>query len=154
MTHSLSCQRLLKSNLRRNSLRRASRGRTFSSGQWQWVHMSDKSSCSQSCLLTLGALAAPSVQVWQEAAWKFWELQCFDAGVTECPSSVTNQVVICSCKLLCYPSNSAEHLGLCPSSITSSSNSQHPGIWQPLCRTRSILYIHSCGACAAVTEET
>lgn len=154
MTHSLSCQKLSKSNLRRNSLRRASRGKTFSSGQKQWVQMFDKSSCPQSCLPTLAALVAPSAQVWQEAAQKFWEFQCFDSGVIECLSSIKNQMVIWSCKLLCCPSNSAEHLGLCPSSITSSSNSQHPGTRQSFCRTRSIIYIHSCGACAAVTEET
>lgn len=72
----------------------------------------------------------------------------------ECLSSIKNQLVIWSCKLLCCPSNSAEHLGLCPSSVTSSSNSQHPGTWQSFCRTWSVIYIHSCGACAAVTEET
>lgn len=147
MTHSLSCQKLLKSNLRRNSLQRASRGRTFSSGQRQWVQMFDKSSCSQSCLLTLVPLVAPSGQVWQEAAQKFWE-------PLECLSSIKNQVVIWSCKLFCWPSNSAGHWGLCPSSITSSSNSQQPGTRQSFCRTRSIIYIHSCRACAAGTEET
>lgn len=154
MTHSSSCQKLLKSNLRRNSLRRASHGRTFSSGQWQWAPVSDKSSCSQSSLLTPVALIALSVQAWQEAAQRFWELQCFETCVIECLSSIKNLVVIWSCKLLRCPSNSAEHLGLCLSSFTSSSNSQHPGTPQSFCRTWSIIYIHSCGACAAVAEET
>lgn len=154
MTHSLSCQKLLKSSLRRNSLQRASRGRTFFSGQRQWVQMFDKSSWSQSCLLTLVPLVASSVQVWQEDAQKFWEPQCFDIGVIECLSSIRNQVVIWSCKLLCCPSNSAGHWGLCPSSIPSSSNSQQPGTRQSFCRTRGIIYIHSCRACAAGTEET
>lgn len=103
MTHSLSCQKLLKSNLRRNSLQRVSCGRTFSSGQWRWVHVLDKPSCPQSHLLTLAALGAPSVQVWQEAAQKFWELQCFDTGVTECFSSIKNQEGIWSRKLLWCP---------------------------------------------------
>lgn len=154
MTHSLSCQKLLKSNLRRNSLQRVSHGRTFSSGQWRWVPMFDKPSCSQSHPLTLAALVAPSVRVWQEAAQKFWEPQCFDTGVIECLCSIKNQVAIWSCKLLCCPRNSAEHWGLCPSSITSSSNSQHPGTRQSFCGTPSVIYIHSCAAGAAVTEET